>query len=320
VLQYQHNYATSTTVQLGGGAAPRSFTPQRVVQGAGTSPLFDAYARPDTLASNTRIYFNNDALPVPFLPGQRVTLAGAGSLSGTYPVANVLEDPAAAVPYLLLTTPYPGGAQRIDLTLTTPYALQVFDTWQVVMPFSAVPAGSYRCVISVTDPDFGTATAESEPISVRAAHRDTVLVVYRNFDNAFDLNYTAGLVNKIRVTGRFFDRQTPTQKTTLRSSDNRLTLLSAAAQRKVQLDTYLLPGYRHEQLALAFCHDLVKVDGVEVIAEGEYDYPAVTHYSLAKGAVLLEQVDFMTGNRDDVGDVDGGPYLIVEDQYLKITL
>ena len=320
VLQYQSNYTgvATVTLQPATGAA-LSFVPARVVQGAGQSALFEAYARPATLAANTRIYFNNDALPLPLLPGGRVTLAGVVGLTGTYPIADVREDPAAAVPFLLLSTPYPGGAQRLDVTLTTPYALQVFDTYQVVLPFAAVPAGSWQCIITVTDPDFGTDTAESEPIDVAALHRDTLVVAYRNFDNAFELNYTAGLVNRLRLKARLFERQTATQKTTLRGSDNRLTLLTADAQRKLPLTVYLAPGWLHEVIALALCHDFVRVDGLEVVLEGEYEYGATTRYTLSTGTALLEQANFLQGNRDDVGDTDKGTLLLANDTFLTVN-
>lgn len=324
VVQFHTNYANTPTVQVrpaGGGTAVLSPVPVRIMQGAGSALTFDAYARRDANPARLRLYFNSDALPLPFAIGNRITLGGAGTMNGTYPVLDVREDAAAAVPYLLLPVAYPSAAQRIDLQLSTTYAVRAFDTWQVVLPFATVPAGCYEVRIGVTDTGFSADEALSEPIDVATVHADTLEIVYRNFDNAFNLNYTAGQINRLRVRARFFDRQTATQKEVLRESSGRLNLLSAEAQRRAQLDTYLLPGWLHETLALAFCHDFVRVDGLEVIAEESYDYPAVANYTLAKGGIVLEQVDFLgAGNRDDVGDVDGADTLLLANNtFLRVN-
>lgn len=322
VVQWRTNYTTGSLllVPAQGGPAVRTIAPVRVVQGAGVSADFDVYARLDAPTGGSRIYFNAEALPLPFLPGARITLAGAAGLAGTFPVADVREDPAAAVPYLLLSAPYPSGAQRIDLTLTTPYALQAFDTWQAVLPFTGVPPGAYQAHIVLDDSEFAVALAVSEPLDVAAVHADTVLVTYRNFDNAFGLHYSAGLVNQVRVVGRLFERETTTQKTTLRGSDGTLTLLTGQPQRLLTLTTFLQADWMHEKLAVAFCHDFVRVNGLRGVVEGGYEYPATPGYALSNGTAQIEQTDFLgAGNRDDVGDVDGGPFLLVNQQFLQVN-
>nr|GFD26285.1 hypothetical protein [Tanacetum cinerariifolium] len=130
----------------------------------------------------------------------------------------------------------------------------------------------------------------------------TLLLLYRNFDNAFGLNYTTGLVNRLRFIGRFFDRKPLAEKEVLRNDDRELVLLTAAAYRKVELETLLLPGWLHEVLAVAFCHDYTKLAGVEVITEGDYTYEDVERYVLGKGTALVEIKKFLgAGNRDDLG-------------------
>ena len=328
VLQFQTNYADAPAValrpypdSLPGGPAVLTVAAVRVVSGAGQTTAFDAFLRPEPAnAAQLRVYFNANTLPLPFQPGNRITLASAGGLNGTYPVYAVLEDPAAAVPYLVLPKAYPTAAQRIDCTVASAYTVQAFDTWQAVLPFASVLAGAYRVRLSVSDAAFGTDAALSEPLEVASTHPDTVLLAYRNFDNAFGLNYSAGLVNRLRVRGRFFQRETATTREVLRESSGRLLLLAAAAYRKVRLDVYLLPDYLHETLAVACCHDFLTVNGLEVVAEEGYAATPVPHYTLSNGTVLLEQADFLgAGNRDDVGDVDGGTLLLANDTFLKVN-
>jgi hypothetical protein len=326
VLQVQSNYQGAPTLQLrrcADDVVVKTTVATRVLQGAGQTAAFEVYLKADPIASFTRVYFNNDALPLPFLPGQRVTISSTGTaLDGTYPLHDVLEDAAAAVPYLRLLTPYPSGMLRLDGALTTTYAVQVYDTYQVVVPFAGLPMGCYYARITATDGDFSPALAVSESIDLAPQHAGSKLITYRNFDNAFNLNYSNGLVNRLRVTGRFFDRKPATEKTVLRNDDSELVLLAASVYRKVQLETLLLPGWLHEVLAVAFAHDFVKVDDVRVVLEADYSYEPVERYTLGKGEALLEVANFLgAGNRDDLEDVDGtGTFLTVNSNFLKVNL
>lgn len=296
----------------------------RVQQGAGQTASFEVYLKPDPLAGFTRIYFNEDALPLPFLPGQRVTISATGtSLDATYPLHDVLEDAAAAVPYLRVVGAYPGGNVRVDGTLTTVYVVQQYDTYQFVVPFDGVLMGCYYSQITATDTDFEQALAVSEPIDVASVHRNTKVVAYRNFDNAFELNYSHGLINRQRVTSRFFRRLPEGETTVLRNDNSELEILEAKAYRRVGIEILLLPDWLHEVLFVAFKHDFVSVDGLRVVLEGAYEFEPVERYSLGKGAARLEVKHFLgAGNRDDVGDIEagGGPFLRANDKYLKVNI
>jgi hypothetical protein len=325
VIQCLSNYQGILTLELrrqADDAVVLTVSGQRVQQGGGLTPSFEVYLKADNVNGRARAYFNEEALPLPFLAGQRVTISATGtSLDGTYPIEAVREDAAAAVPFLTLPVAYPAGTLRLDGSLSTTYAVQVYDTYQFVVLFAEVPRGCYYARINAQDTDFGEALALSEPIDVAQDWPGTALIQYRNFDNAFDLNYSHGLVHRIRAYARFFERQPATEKTVLRNDDGTLVLLSASAHRKVQLEVLLEPGWRHEQFAVAFCHDSVKVNAERVVLEGEYEHEPVQRFTLARGTALLELRNFLgAGNRDDYGDVDaGGPFLTVNGSRLKIT-
>lgn len=328
VIQVQSNYQQAPKLEVrrcADDGLVKTVTAARVLQGAGQTAAFDFYAKPDAVAGFTRLYFNADALPLPFLPGQRVTLSATGTaLDGTYPLHDVLEDAAAAVPYLRLLEPYPSGTLRLDGTLTTAYVVQQFDTYQAVLPFTDVAMGCYYARATATDPGFTNALAVSEPIDVAPVHDKSLLLTYRNFDNAFGHYYGAGLLNRLRFIGRFFDRKPATEKDVLRNDDGQLVLLRAAVYRKAELETLELPGWLHEVLAVAFSNDFTKLEGVEVILESDYTYEPVERYTLGKGTALLEIKHFLgAGNRDDLGDMatvdTAGDFLRVNDGRLKIN-
>lgn len=319
VMQCQSNYQGAPVLQLrrqADDAVALTVLGQRVQQGAGVTASFEAYFKPDA-TGRTRVYFNEDALPLPFRPGQRVTISATStSLDGTYPVRDVLEDAAAAVPYLVLPVPFPGTV-RLDGSLATTYTVQQFDTYQFVVPFASIAEGCYNARISAEDTDFGVALAFSEPIDVAAVHPHTKLITYRNFDNAWGLNYSAGLVNRLRVVARFFRRKPAGETTVLRNDDSELELLAASAYRHIELETLLLPDWLHEVLFVAFKHDFVKVDSLRVVLDGPYEIEPVERFTLGKGTANLEARGFLgAGNRDDLGDVDGGPFLLASNSFL----
>jgi hypothetical protein len=296
----------------------------KVQQGAGQTASFDVYAKPDPTPGFTRLYFNDDALPLPFLPGQRVTISTTDtSLDGTYALHDVLEDASAAVPYLRIVAPYPAGNVRIDATLTTMYVVQQYDTYQFVVPFESIAPGCYYSQITAADNDFLPALAMSEPIEVAQVHRDTKLISYRKFDNDDLLNYSHGLVNRQRVVARLFDRRPTGDKTVLRNDNHELEILQAAVYGKVFFEALLLPSWLHEVLFVAFNCDFVKVDSLRVVLEGDYTYEPVERYTLGKGTALLERRGFQgASNEDDMGGLDagGGPFLQANDKYLKVLL
>ncbi|MBG8553081.1 hypothetical protein [Hymenobacter guriensis] len=325
VLQLQSNYANAPVCQLlrcSDSAQVATLAPVRVVQGSAQTLSFAAYLRPDTAAGKVRVYFNSDSLPLPFEIGNEVIIAGAGSLNGTKQVQSVLEDPASAAPYLLLSGVYPTGAQRIDCLLSMDYAAQSFDTWQVVVPFSSVAPGCYYLRLSATDADFLTAEALSDSIDVRYQHQDTVLVAYRNFDNAFGLNYTAGIINRLRVKGRLVPLAPTSEKDVLRQSNDTLELLSARVRRQLRLDTFLLPAWLHEKLVLALNHDFKTLNGQRVSLTEDYATTAVDRYLLSNGSVTVEPYEGLgAGNADDLGDVDSGEgeFLLADNNFLRIN-
>jgi hypothetical protein len=327
VLQALSNYqgAPVLTIRRSSDDAIALTVPGVKVQtGAGQTASFEVYLKPDPLAGFTRIYFNEDALPLPFLPGQRVTISSTGtSLDKTYPLHDVLEDAAAAVPYLRIVGTFPSGNIRIDGNLTTVYVVQQYDTYQFVVPFDGVVMGCYYSQITATDTDFADALAVSEPIDVASVHPNTKVIAYRNFDNSDGLNYSHGLVNRQRIVCRFFDRRPAGEKTLLRNDDKELVTLQAATYGKVYFEALLLPSWLHEVLFVALNCDFVKVDEQQVVLEGEYTYEPVERYSLGKGSALLERRGFLGGvNRDDTGDplTGNGPFLLANQRFLKAKI
>jgi hypothetical protein len=324
-VQWKSNF-TRHLVELipcGSSTAIRTFPPTRLVQGQGNVATFSVYLTRHTSTSQARLYFQAAVLPLPLLPGNRLQLSGFGiaALEGNFPVIEVREDAIEGVPYIVLNVPFGTATAllRVDGQATTVFDVASFDVFQAALDLSTVPAGCYYVRITAASAFLGFARAMSEPLELAADHAGTVLITYRNYDNAFGLNYSFGLENRLRVSGRLFELDTDTTKEVLIESTTRTTLLSAVARRKRRLELFGLPPYLHEKLALAFAHDLVRVQGEVVVAEEKYERTVVERYGLWNGSVLLTQREgFGSANGDDLGDINQGQgFIIANEGYLR---
>ena len=320
-VQFRTSYQQPTMELLTGGQVVRSFAPSKLLSGTGQQVSLPVSLQADTNAQQLRIYFSTGELLLPLQPGDRITLTGTSDHDGTYPIASILEDAGTGASYLVLSRPYASGMQRIDATLTTSFALAVYDTWQVNLPLAGLENGCYFFRLTVEDPEFDTRVAVSEPVEI-GAHVDSVSLSYRNFDNAFDMLYSTGTTHFLRVLGQFVKRSNPTEKTALRESNDHLTILSAVTRREIELRVFQAPDWLHEKTQLAFCHDFVQVEGVEVVAQSEYEVESVERYRLSNGSVQCEQQGlFGEANGDDLGDIDQGSgefLLLDEDLFLSL--
>ncbi|MBA9078338.1 hypothetical protein [Rufibacter quisquiliarum] len=189
-------------------------------------------------------------------------------------------------------------------------ATEEADAGQNVKEFvwdtSALPEGVYHLAIEATDEIYGSRSAVSEPVDLRAEHPGTALIEYYNIDNAYDLAYSTGIKNRVRVEARFYQRRPADERSTYRDSKGKLINLSADNYRKVQFDTLQLPEWLHEKLAVAFSHDRVMVNSVAYQAEEGYEHEPIARYLLSNGSILLEQVGwFGKHNRHDTGSEGG---------------
>jgi hypothetical protein len=320
-VQFKSNFAAHV-VQLRSkdtGALVRTFPAVRILKGLNSTATFDGYLRPHVSDEQARVYFKSGLLPSSSLQiGQRITIAGTQStLDGTYPILTVSEDPAQGVPYLVINAAYGKTTvdERLNCTVTTTYDLQKHDTWETTMSFGSVAKGCYYILLTATDPALGSARAVSEPIEVASEHPGTLLIAYRNYDNAYDINYTHGIEHRVRVVARLHEPDTATTKDILITSDNRTLLLASTVRLQERLKTFQLPPYLHIRLGIAFAHDLVRVEGVRYVAEGKYERTVLEQYGLWNGSVVLTQFEALgAGNSDDLGDLNTGQGIILANE------
>ncbi|RSK29841.1 hypothetical protein [Hymenobacter metallilatus] len=236
------------------------------------------------------------ALPPSLRRAGRLTLNGGAS--GTYRVREVAWLDGEQV--LVLTRPWAPAAG--DISARWQLDIVDFNVWEAVLNLSGLAAGDYQVKLRGTDATEADVVAVSEPLHLAAEHHNTVVVEYRNRDNAFGMVWTTGMQGRLRLPGTFFRRKPASDATVHRSSSGVPTMLSSAVRRQLVLETAGLPDWLHEQLTLVFRLDEVRVQGRAVLAPDAYEATELRNYPLSAGQVTLELLDgFGTGNSTDNG-------------------
>ena len=220
--------------------------------------------------------------------------------------------------YLIILKTYSTTATRVNCTIKTYYSKGIYNVYEFDVNFGTYADALYQITIDATDINLGSTQAKSEIFDVKSDQFNTLIIKYKNNDNAFDYNYSTGILNQIRVEAWFWKRKPKIEKTVLRDCDKQ-KIISASAFRLIALETYLLPAYLQEKLAFIFAHDYVEINGVEFSAgEESYDITYINKYGLQTGMINLEQCNFFDkDNSDDLGINSKDGYIIANNGYLK---
>lgn len=261
--------------------------------------------------SQSRVYFVGSlSIPVPIEIGAAFEIVNnADGFNGTYEVIDIKTDSLTGAQYLVINKQYLLGVASTlgdGIFLST---LLKYNIFEFPVDFAGIPIGRYNLILEAIGNDGTTVlrTLLSEPIEVSTRHKNTLYIEYANRDNAFDIDYQTGIINKIRVEARNFKRIPASEQETIRNTDGELRKLLAKPQRKFLIEFFQLPPYLHEKLSVIFNHDIVRINGVQFQTDEAYGEPQyLVRYKLSNSTIVVEQSEwFTTYNNTDVGGVDG---------------
>jgi len=331
VTQFRSNYTQHLVkvVSWFDGSLASSFAPVKKVQNRGLKRQYMGWLAAHTVDNilvlgKTRIYFNKAKLPINFVEDDLIEVLNAGPMSGRYTIESVELDEFEQIPFLVINKAFTGNA-RLNCNLSSTYDAQLYDVYEFRLPLADLPTDTaYQVILTATDPNPTFADVEfvSEPIALRVSHERTNLITFRNSDNAFDIDFSTGILCGIRVESEFFERQPGGEHKNQRQPNNSLIKTVGRPARKVLFETFELPPYLHEKLAVIFndC-DFLTINGVEYISEENYDVPNYSKkYALAKSSVVLEQVaPFTSLNDAELADplLEEGGFIIVNTGFLQ---
>lgn len=305
-----------------------TMAPTVKVQNIGIQRQYPAWLTKQTGTTTlSRLYFNGGLLPIAFIVGDEIKISNAtpAFLNTRYKIVDISFDAVESIPYLIINAPYPQTTPptaRVSITATTTLDVLPYDVHEVTPNPDNIPDGVYYAQIKALAAVGGAVESvyRSEPFAFYPEHENTMLIQYRNYDDAMGLNFSTGLQCNIRVESDFWQRQPGGTRRTYRAPDGKLVKLSAVVQRKNKFNFFRLPPYLHEKIAFAFDMDRVDVNGIEYQCEDGYNVTYSNRYGLANGEITLEQVEpFTDQNGTDLGDVNGvsTDFIIANNRFLK---
>ncbi|MFN7611498.1 MAG: hypothetical protein ACK5QX_11275 [bacterium] len=252
-----------------------------------------------------QIFFNN-GLPLIYQIGQTITVTNQASLNGTYDIVDIRQGFGAAAGYevLVINKVWTSPSAILSGDLTTIFNLEDFDVYEFTINWSVYGVGEFYIEVVGTDLQFPSYKALSEPVSVKAKQDEHVLIEYKNFDTAFKVDYSTGIIHKIRVYGELKWPLPGGENTTYRDSNARLIKVEELVTRNPQLFVYDLPPYLLEKIRLAMAHDWFKINGVEYQSEEGFEPEYFQNDGLGNGKAKIQQVEFMSENSHDSGQAD----------------
>lgn len=241
--------------------------------------------------TQTRVYFDTPEFPVPLKTGDNIEIQGTAASNGIYAVQGIAKETGGSQ-YALISLTYSEASATTPCTIISYFNKREFDVYEGIINWAAMGPGIFQVKVSGTDSNGLEHAYLSEPIRVAVEHKGTVLLRYRHNKTDFDLYYSSGFLNTLRVEGIIMHLQ-PSFSKKIHMDYGRPVALSSQYTRGVELRTYGIPSYLHERVAIALAHSFIEIDGNEYQAEGGYEQPRYLGRTLlTNGTVTLIQVNF----------------------------
>lgn len=264
----------------------------------------------------SKVYFSSSigAIPIPLAVGEAFEiLNNAESMNGTYVIQDILSD-SVGNQYLVINLGYVGAGSTSAGTGRFNVSPEDFNVYEAVCDFIDIANGPYYIKIFAYNAVLGDGQyAQSEPLNLQVSQPKTNYLQYSNIDNGFDFTWTTGYVGKIRVPSTLFIRIPGGEVDTSRDADFSLVTTSARAIRGVRFQTWMLPPYLHEKLALIFKLDNKFINTVKYSTLENYEEPQYLNMvRLSNASIKLEMVGWFSNyNNTDISSIDSGGFIAV---------
>jgi hypothetical protein len=288
-------------------------------QNVDQSSDYPAIIRNHTIAGQSRVYFAGESVfPIPINAGDNFeVLNNADGFNGVYQILAIANDPLLNQNYFTINKNYGIVATSTSATIEFVTSNEDYNVFEGVLTFLDVANGKYQ--VRATGTSDNTESWISEPIDLQVSHPKTVLVTYSNNDNAFDMTWTTGITGRIRVEAIMFKGAVGGERSVSREANYSLVKVNAKKTRVFTLETYMLPRYLHEKLAVIVDLDTWRINGVLYQTTEGYNGPQhIDRFPLSNSSVKIEQVDwFRKYNSNDITSVEDGGFIATETGFLK---
>lgn len=252
-----------------------------------------------------QVYFQN-GLPYYVEEGMDITISENVTLNGTYQVEEIIPGVGIAAGFMvaLITAPSISSGSG---SVIFEFDLEPYEIYELSIPWGAFNAGKYYMTAEGYDDQFPGYTAKSEPVESAEDWLEHILLEYKNFENNFGIDYTTGIVHRMRVPGELRWPTFGGERTVYKDSRLRTIKLMEETTRHPELNVFDVPPYLLERIKLASSMDWFTADDVEYQTEDDMEVRYNEHEAVHGAMIKLIEVDFNQENTDDQGpsaDVD----------------
>lgn len=271
----------------------------------------------DNGSGSIRVYQSTGEFPEGTNVGDSIALdtgTGTGVYNEAYIIQSIEYDVALLKNYMVVVATY-----SIDDNVEIKFLNDVpYNVIEAEITMANFGVGVYRLIFA--------GQTESEPnqlisewISVRNETPNTFVFKYRNFDNAFKINWQTEIQMTLRIAG-VVARSTPGRDTAMhRNSNDTPEILSAHVRRKRIFSLPDLPWFSIERLALIFSCDYFEINGKEFFVEEVPEPEGADRYSLSLMTLIAEQVGWITEqNEHDGGDTTNESISVIGGDQLDV--
>jgi hypothetical protein len=271
-----------------------------------------ASKHPDVLG--VQVYF--PAYPFPeFAEVGNLVNINSGVLTGQYAITAVQEGKGSATGYRVLVINSPVTlANPIPIEIEGKYNALPYDVYEALVPFAT--AGRYYLQIEAgaTDP----LTATSEPVVVQDDMSDFLEIRYTHDTDNFGAYYGNELTHKRWIKSRMYQVFNGGEKTVNRQTDAKLVKVDEYLTKSYTWQCFGLPPYLVTQLAVAMAHASVRINGIQVQTEEEWETEYYLPNPLANMSLRVEETAYT--QRVKYGGLnDSDSFLKVNEGLLKIN-
>lgn len=257
----------------------------------------------------SRVYFNAGPFPIPFAVGDSFEIVNnLDGFDGIYEGVDVIMDTTLNYPYIVINKNYTAPNPTSSATGNFFIDQTDYNVYESVLNMNDVPEGEYYVRIAALDDLENQAFAISEPIDLREEHADTLLLEYRNTDNAYDLTWTTGYIGMMRIPGILFEESTGGTRSVSRNADYSLQKINAKKTHVLTLNVYMVPPWMHVKLGVIFDLDSWMINKVPYQTDEDYEKPKyIDRFKLADSSIDIEELNFFRKyNSRGIASVNGG--------------
>lgn len=303
-IQWQSNYDSHTVELFSENNILIDSLPSSLkVQNIGVAENFDITLR-DNGGGQTRVYFHSTIFPIPIKVGDVFGINNnVDGFDGNYVVLVIGLDVTRGSQYFTINVPYtiiPDSSEANGVFFVSEVNFNIFES---IIDFSIYDEGNYYIKIApVVTVGANQVPALSESIQLALSFIGTNVIKFKNVDNAWDIDYSTGIVNFLRIESNFFKRKPKSIIDTTRNTTGELYKTRALKQRGVEFEIIMLPPYLHEKLSIVFDCDYFEINGKQYVTDQPYSDPDyLFNYGLSNSSITLEQFGWMkTYNTDDL--------------------